>query len=66
MYSPTFAGDIREVEHIVGEQTDTLEESTFDVETYPELDGDRDSSDKLMDPERRSGPPPVDEVSSTA
>ena len=61
MYSPTFAGDIRQVqEHYVDEQADLLEECQFDEESHPELDIEMDFSEKLIDREERDGPPTVD------
>ena len=60
MYSPTFAGDIRQVqEHYVDEQADLLEEWQFDEESHPELDIEMDFSEKLIDREKRDGPPIV-------
>ena len=45
MYSPTFAGDTRQVqEHYVDEQADLLEEWQFDEESRPELDIEMDFS----------------------
>ena len=58
MYSPTFAGDIRQVqEHYVDEQADLLEEWQFDEESHPELDIELDFSEKLIDREERDGAP---------
>ena len=54
MYSPTFAGDIRQVqEHYVDERADLLEEWQFDEESHPELDIEMDFSEKLIDREER-------------